>query len=118
MVESTNKSTAADKVNFVADEEEKKQVSFGKLIKVGFRNIYRDIFTKEYDHYDTVASGSKAGLSGKKCMFCELIVDHSKIEPWYEDDDILIFSDKKPRAKLHGLCIPKRHIRDINALKE
>ena len=31
---------------------------------------------------------------------------------------MIVFSDRKPRAKIHGLCIPKRHIRDINALRK
>ena len=30
----------------------------------------------------------------------------------------MIFKDRRPRAAIHGLCIPKRHIRDIKSLQK
>ena len=84
-------------------------------MKAFFKNVYRDIFTREFDTYDDVESNKIASLTGK-CTFCDIIMDHSKFGDaiWYEDEHILIFDDKKPKATMHGLCIPKRHIRDIN----
>jgi diadenosine tetraphosphate (Ap4A) HIT family hydrolase len=36
---------------------------------------------------------------------------------WYEDDKVAVFEDIKPGAALHGLIVPKRHIRDIDHLR-
>ena len=82
-----------------------------------FVPIYRSIFKRDFDQYDTIASSTTASLAGK-CNFCDIVVNHSNIDIWYEDEHLLVFPDRKPRAKIHGLCIPKRHIRDINALRK
>ena len=78
---------------------------------------YRGKFTKEYDVYDE--EGKEGGMLGK-CIFCNIAMkdENWRRELWYEDEHVVVFEDHKPRAKLHGLCIPKRHIRDIDHLKE
>ena len=86
-----------------------------------FADLYRDKFTKQFDHYDTIESGKSASLAGS-CVFCDMVVNASsektKQNIWYEDDAILIFGDIRPGAAVHGLCIPKRHIRDIKHLRK
>ena len=79
-----------------------------------FRSVYRMIFTRQFDHYDTDQIGSMTGL----CVFCD-VVTRAKIERnmWYEDDLVMVFEDIRPSAKIHGLVIPKRHIRDVFNLK-
>jgi len=36
----------------------------------------------------------------------------------YEDDHIFVINDIRPKAKIHLLVIPKRHIDSLNAVKE
>ena len=77
---------------------------------------YRGVFTKEYDTYDE--PGKQFTLKGT-CVFCDIAANSKKDQPlWYEDDEVVVFEDIKPGAALHALAIPKRHIRDINHLKE
>lgn len=78
--------------------------------------VYRDIFTKNFDAYDE--PNTNYSLVGT-CIFCNIAANQVKSQPlWYEDDDVVVFEDIKPGAALHALAIPKRHIRDINHLKQ
>ena len=87
-----------------------------------FKSKYRNATTTMYDVYDTIESGQIASMRGT-CVFCDIIVDGenrrdgAKNEIWFEDDDVVVFSVRTRDAKVHGLIVPKRHIRDINHLK-
>ena len=54
-------------------------------------------------------------MGAKPCVFCN-IKKLSKNLILYEDENILIFKDKSPDAKVHLQCIPKKHIIDKNHL--
>jgi histidine triad (HIT) family protein len=44
------------------------------------------------------------------CIFCKIVSKEIPAEIIYEDDDLLIFNDINPKAKVHLLIIPKKHI--------
>ena len=44
------------------------------------------------------------------CLFCKIINKEIPSEIVYEDDDILAFNDIAPKAPVHVLIIPKKHI--------
>lgn len=44
------------------------------------------------------------------CLFCKIINKEIPSQIVYEDDDILAFNDIEPRAPIHILVIPKKHI--------
>jgi histidine triad (HIT) family protein len=48
------------------------------------------------------------------CLFCGIVRGDIPCERVYEDADILAFEDVEPRAPLHILCIPKKHIGTMN----
>ena len=52
-----------------------------------------------------------------KCIFCLIAnkIIPSKIK--YEDGEIIAFPDIEPKAKVHILIMPKRHIESLNDLK-
>jgi histidine triad (HIT) family protein len=52
------------------------------------------------------------------CIFCKIAGKEipSKIE--YEDDEIVAFDDINPKAPIHILIIPKKHIGSITAMDE
>ncbi|MDO8444089.1 MAG: HIT domain-containing protein [bacterium] len=52
------------------------------------------------------------------CLFCQIAAHeiHSKIK--YEDDDFIAFDDIHPKAKIHILLIPKKHIHSVAALED
>jgi histidine triad (HIT) family protein len=49
------------------------------------------------------------------CLFCKIIDRVIPSTTIYEDDDIIVFNDIKPMAKVHFLIVPKQH---IDSLKE
>jgi len=51
------------------------------------------------------------------CLFCRIAARESQAEIEYEDDEILAFRDIYPKAPVHLLIIPKRHIESVMALE-
>jgi len=50
------------------------------------------------------------------CIFCDIIQGEKPATIVYESDRVLIFKDIFPRAPIHLLVIPKKHIRSLNDL--
>jgi histidine triad (HIT) family protein len=50
------------------------------------------------------------------CIFCEIVAGRSHAAIEYEDDAILAFQDIYPKAPVHLLIIPKRHVESVMAL--
>ncbi|MDR2803775.1 MAG: histidine triad nucleotide-binding protein [Treponema sp.] len=47
------------------------------------------------------------------CIFCKIIEGSIPSNKIFEDDDMLVFHDIDPKAPIHFLVIPKRHINNI-----
>ena len=47
------------------------------------------------------------------CLFCRIVARQSPAEIEYEDDAVLAFKDIYPKAPIHILVVPKRHIASI-----
>lgn len=52
------------------------------------------------------------------CIFCKLVQGEIPAKIAYEDDQVLAFHDIDPKAPIHLLVIPKRHITTLNDLTE
>ena len=52
------------------------------------------------------------------CIFCKIIKGELPSEKVYEDENILAFNDLHPRAPIHQLIVPKKHIATLNDLTE
>lgn len=50
------------------------------------------------------------------CLFCQIVSRQSAADIEYEDDEVLAFRDIYPKAPVHLLIIPKRHIESVMAL--
>lgn len=51
------------------------------------------------------------------CVFCRIVRGESPAEIEYEDEEVLAFKDLYPKAPIHLLIIPKRHIESIASLE-
>jgi histidine triad (HIT) family protein len=51
------------------------------------------------------------------CIFCRIVARQSPADIEYEDDVVLAFKDLYPKAPVHVLIIPKRHISSIAQLE-
>lgn len=52
------------------------------------------------------------------CLFCKIANHQEKADIAYEDKTLMAFKTIQPRAKVHLLIIPKKHIESINHLEE
>lgn len=43
------------------------------------------------------------------CIFCRIIAGKLPSAKIYEDEDMLVFKDIEPKAKVHFLAVPKTH---------
>ncbi len=50
------------------------------------------------------------------CLFCQIVAGESPAAIEYEDEEILAFRDIYPKAPIHLLVVPKRHIESVMAL--
>ncbi len=50
------------------------------------------------------------------CIFCSIINGEIPSSKVYENDSVFAFDDINPKAPVHVLIIPKKHIPDINSL--
>lgn len=48
------------------------------------------------------------------CIFCKIINKTFPTDLLYEDDEVLAFRDIQPKAPVHILIIPKKHIHSLN----
>ncbi len=44
------------------------------------------------------------------CIFCQIIANEIPAQKVFEDDEMLVFKDIRPAAKVHLLLIPKKHL--------
>ncbi len=52
------------------------------------------------------------------CIFCKIIKKEILSEIIFEDDEIIVFKDTRPKAKFHFLIVPKKHIESVNQIGE
>ena len=50
------------------------------------------------------------------CVLCRVVARESPADIVYEDDEVLAFTDLYPKAPVHVLIIPKRHIESLATL--
>ena len=48
------------------------------------------------------------------CLFCKIVEKKIPADIVYESEDIIAFKDIEPKAPIHYLIIPKKHISTIN----
>ena len=52
------------------------------------------------------------------CIFCKIIAKEIPSEIVYEDEEILAFKDIAPKAPVHIVVIPKKHIEKITEIEK
>ncbi len=50
------------------------------------------------------------------CLFCKIVNKESSADIVYKNDKFLVFKDIQPKAPIHLLIVPKKHIPSINHL--
>jgi histidine triad (HIT) family protein len=55
-------------------------------------------------------------MADNDCLFCKIAAGDIPVERLYDDELVMAFRDINPRAPIHVLIIPKRHIASANEL--
>lgn len=50
------------------------------------------------------------------CIFCKISKKELPATLVHEDDDIIVFNDLHPKAPVHLLLVPRKHIDSVNRL--
>jgi histidine triad (HIT) family protein len=53
-----------------------------------------------------------------ECLFCRIVARQSPADVVYEDDAVVAFKDIYPKAPVHVLIVPRRHIASLLAAGE
>ena len=54
----------------------------------------------------------------ENCIFRKIIAGEIPSNKVYEDEDMLVFRDINPQAKVHCLCVPKSHFATLAEMDE
>ena len=49
----------------------------------------------------------------ESCIFCKIVQGSIPATRIFEDDDLIVFNDIQPIAKVHFLIVPKQHIESL-----
>ena len=53
-----------------------------------------------------------------ECVFCKIVKKELPSDILYEDERFLVFKDINPKAPIHVLIIPKKHIPSLAEVEE
>ena len=53
-----------------------------------------------------------------ECIFCKVVAGEVPSTKEYEDEDILVFRDIHPKADVHLLIVPKKHVAEFADLPD
>jgi histidine triad (HIT) family protein len=54
----------------------------------------------------------------EECIFCKVISGQIPSNKVFEDDEIIVIKDINPKAPIHLLVIPKKHVKNLSELGE
>lgn len=52
------------------------------------------------------------------CIFCKIIAGEFNTEFVYENEHAVVFKDINPKADIHLLVVPKKHVESLNELDD
>lgn len=52
------------------------------------------------------------------CIFCKIIAKTAPADTVYEDEKLMAFKDIDPKAPIHILIVPKKHIETVDHIEE
>lgn len=57
-------------------------------------------------------------MLNENCIFCKIIKGEIPSKKVFENDEMLVFADIEPKAKVHLLAVPKTHFKLLSEAEE
>lgn len=57
-------------------------------------------------------------MTASDCIFCKIIKNEISSETLFEDERVKVFKDIHPKAPIHMLIVPKKHVDSVNTLTQ
>ena len=57
-------------------------------------------------------------MPDRDCVFCKIVAGEAPSQKVHEDAHVVAFKDLNPRAPLHVLVIPRRHVDRLSSLDD
>lgn len=57
-------------------------------------------------------------MEDQNCIFCKIINKEITVTPVFEDEDLIVIKDRDPKAPIHLLIMPKKHIANLDGVTE
>lgn len=57
-------------------------------------------------------------MTKEDCIFCKIIKKEAEADFVYEDEEMVAFKDIRPKAPVHILVVPRKHVADLNDFEE
>lgn len=54
----------------------------------------------------------------ENCIFCNIVNKKLPTDIVFENDNMIVFKDINPKAPVHLLIVPRKHIPSVNDIKE
>ena len=54
----------------------------------------------------------------EECIFCKIVKGEIPSTKVFDEEKVIAFNDINPKAKVHILVIPKKHIESVKSLEE
>ncbi len=54
----------------------------------------------------------------ENCIFCKIINKEIKSDIVYEDSDVVVFKDVNPKAPVHLLVVPRKHVSSLAEIEK
>ena len=56
-------------------------------------------------------------MSERECLFCRIVEGELPADFVYQDPHLVVFKDIHPKAPVHLLVVPRRHLASLEALE-
>jgi histidine triad (HIT) family protein len=55
-------------------------------------------------------------MKSESCVFCKIINKEIPVTSVFEDEDLIVIKDRDPKAPVHLLIIPKKHVANLDEI--